>query len=1178
METKNLIYGIIFPFLFLLQFQKVKGNTAPIDTLWSKQQLNDSINSHLSQLFISNFNNDKKGESHKNKYVLFYNFGSPADLTSCTTPYFSIGPFQSSNVAIDVANSMIELADSLCHFNNNTLLTLNNSIEIKKYAIYYGFPENAGKTKLTSELSAQSAIIPFMEQIGAGENYSVFSNARQDIENKILLNQEIPLEVLNAEHRIITIGSLYYEISKPESEFQDVFTKTFYIKDDILTEQVFNRYIEYCNKSTPQIDPFLPFGGQLGTRVRGFINFFSNPNNFNLDFTACDIPAQSPIAQQVRSCYCNLPLNIKQKQGLYNLIRFVDNSAINQLVYNPYSTPGWSYFNFVTAFNCENPSTEFINTIFTEYVSSNTTQTLQEYILANKIVNISPEDVNPHAYLYWLSVATISDFEKLSVIDRISFIKIFKSQHSGGTYYLRFIKDEGSGEVSLTQIIYELLHNTPTSSSNVLVSTLTNNGDLLNWLFYKVCNDLFVGDDSEHKVIKAFNNILIKSQGGIGALNSKIIKGDFNNKGLVWQPAVWWWNTANNYNYRRMAGNVPFVNNEGKVSFSANLITSAGVPLFGEEYAETFPFLDPFEIIPVTKGSTYSWLTDDGGPLGGDCSNGVLDCTKVTYLPAISVVWYIEKLIESQQIAGLITSVEIASMFVGVGQLNALIKVTNASRALKIRRALAGFEVASTFTDLFVPGASAIALDNLSGWSDSEIAQFKSKFQKITGVVALTGGAAQISDAIIGIGKFRALKHKVSQLNEDEFFKVRDDIAKYLSTRPEDMGKVLTLLDITNTSVRALINNVGDYNRRLSFIAELADLPAHIRNNSKAAEVLENILNGADDALVDDIVKLYGELPPLRRQKLFEDIEASNMADDFIQNRRLIESYMVFSDEISGTTKFLRDRNSILTLFDKLNNPLLAAKVGGVAELRIALRQMVKRNKWLGCDACGAPSGYSAFFSKMPDFLDEAEHLIINFDITSTGDANKFYYWIRGFYENGNSFGENVLPIEHELHQTIHYLKGKGFTANTHVDALGANIGSTPKKTDLTMKPNNGAKYRELKSYKEGNGLQDVEDNVLTGLYATPLKNRPQFRSQFIDGYIKEIKSLSELEYIFESRKLGSGDITLLRTQFKDMIDTYRNSIWTNMTTELKIELMIIDADGLLDVSQSFVDQIVKTY
>lgn len=44
------------------------------------------------------------------------------------------------------------------------------------------------------------------------------------------------------------------------------------------------------------------------------------------------------------------------------------------------------------------------------------------------------------------------------------------------------------------------------------------------------------------------------------------------------------------------------------------------------------------------------------------------------------------------------------------------------------------------------------------------------------------------------------------------------------------------------------------------------------------------------------------------------------------------------------------------------------------------------------------------------------------------------------------------------------------------------------------------------------------------------------------------------------------------------MIDIYRNSIWANITPQLKAELMIDDADDILSVSQTIVYQIVKTY
>ncbi len=912
--ANSLKFKITSLFLF---FYFISFGSSLKDTLFSEKQLADSINSHLAQMFIQNYKNDKNGESYKNRYVLYYNYGKPVDLLSCTTPYIVVGPHEKPASVTNINAAIVEsgILDSLCDFNNN--VGGRNWAHIKHYAIYYGFPTSAGKTRLTETLASQSAIVPFMDQLGAKENFSSFSNASRDIENYIYATQKLPDEILNAEHRILTVQSLYSDAPMPDGKGikRIAKTKTYFVKDDILTDQVFRNYISFCHDSTKfeKPGPYFEYkgeyyddGGVLFQRIWGFIEFFENITNFNNDYNACtDIPATHTVAKAVRDCYCNQVNtifnnsgNINPKNGLYNFVSALDRMIANSGTYGPY-TP--TMYSFINEFNCANPSTHFINTIFTDFLNSNTSHSFNEYILKERITKdgLPASSVSLYASLLWLTMSTIPDFEKMSPTERVRYMAYLKHQNPNGLGSLYINRPEGEGTVSMTQVMQEFISNIQSQQKAAeFFQILTENGLLVRWIYDKICNNWVVGDASEHKVIKAFNDIFIKSQGGIGKLAEKTASGDFNEKGVVWQPAVWWWNGTGNFNYREILG-LPFVDDNGKVSFSARLITSSAPPLFGGMDINNYEFLDPFAVVPVIKGSTYSWLSDSNNGPGAICG-GALDCPKVTYLPAISMVWYIDKLTESQQIAGMVTAVEIASMFIGIGEIRALMKVADVARAVKIRRAIAGFTLASTAGDLFLPtGVQIVGMEGL-GWSATEAGKVKNQVQQVTSILALAGGGVQLADGIVGLAKFWSLRSKITGLamNGDEFAKVYDDIAAYINLYPTSQNKVLSLLNIDDPAVRQVIDGITDPKLKLQLIGELADLPQDIKKSDKAAKVLSKLLGNVNDE-ADDIAKLYAELPPLKKQKFFENLESGAMHAAFEADRDLLYAWKILDDGLS---------------------------------------------------------------------------------------------------------------------------------------------------------------------------------------------------------------------------------------------------------------------------------------
>ncbi|MCV6629602.1 MAG: hypothetical protein OIF50_07055, partial [Flavobacteriaceae bacterium] len=212
------------------------------------------------------------------------------------------------------------------------------------------------------------------------------------------------------------------------------------------------------------------------------------------------------------------------------------------------------------------------------------------------------------------------------------------------------------------------------------------------------------------------------------------------------------------------------------------------------------------------------------------------------------------------------------------------------------------------------------------------------------------------------------------------------------------------------------------------------------------------------------------------------------------------------------------------------------------------LQAILKNNSDLKCNACGNKG--RSYRSSMDEFLEEIDYFVANFDIRHSNKGKKLFQWAKGRRVDGKLIKNfQNLPIADELSQHLTYIKKQRFTGADIVD-FGKSIGRTKKRTDITM-ANPPPLYRELKSLKEGSdGLDDLAGDVMSGLNKNPLKYRKQFVDQFINGYLKEIGSLKDLEYIFEARKLGSNGAKFIKKQFKGLFLAKKEEIfeiiWNN--------------------------------
>ena len=209
------------------------------------------------------------------------------------------------------------------------------------------------------------------------------------------------------------------------------------------------------------------------------------------------------------------------------------------------------------------------------------------------------------------------------------------------------------------------------------------------------------------------------------------------------------------------------------------------------------------------------------------------------------------------------------------------------------------------------------------------------------------------------------------------------------------------------------------------------------------------------------------------------------------------------------------------------------------------LGDILRTNSNLRCNVCGNTG--IAYRSEMHQFLDEVDYFIANFNITTNRKGKRYFNMLQGKKLDGTAYNNINLPVFDELHQALTYLKNKQYSI-TQIEGFGLQLGNTGKYGDIT-KINCCPKHIELKSLKQGQGLDDGLD-VLSGLNATPLKNRTQFVDQFINGYLKKINTLDELNYVFEIRKLSANGETFIKNQFKELFiakaEDMFEVIWAN--------------------------------
>lgn len=1067
------------------------------------EKISDDVAHQFKQLLEYNHQNDLKGESHKNKYVLNYVAGQPFLAATSGVDFIQQHTFNSQTWTFPWPDSdndgTFDLEADLCDFNINT--TGKNLFNIRKYAILFGLPTNALNTLLSSDLSSQSAIVPYMVGTNAEANKTLFLGVEALIENKIK-NDLDESALAGANEKIITVSS-YYVFKKPWSSqtYQDTRTRTFFIQTATLTQEIFNNYIAYSSAITGMLSTE-KFTGTLYKRIKGFVEFFENPISYNTDFDACALDFTHQKSRDVRDCYCSLATSLSKKQFLTNVCLFVDNNhfySTGGVFLNPNIQPG---------FNCTTPTTTWLNTIvpeFNTYETNNPGSDGVNWVLQAKIMTPTAANVKIESVLFWFATATELDFRNLSPSERFKLISICRNKFPGGT---SGINTDNGVQATMTRRIYETVYNgtfMDVQQVETFLTQLKGETGLVEWLFEKVADNWTTFESDEHQVVAAFNHITTYMNGGQPSLIENYLV-DWDNEGVTWKPTPWWWNFAGHYSYEN-----PQIDVNGKCTFTQRYIDGGPVAVYFTDtpWSET----DPFKLIPVGGAQDVTWATDcDNG------GNGVVGCGKIVWIPAASLVWYLEKLDDGQTFDAFVAAIEVALLAVGVGEFMVIMRVAGAaSNVLKARRVLYGFSLAADIADLALPNVTGFVAQ-ATGVDGLRANQIKQQIRKVTGVMAAVGGVGQITDMFIGLAKYRRVAKLVG--SETDVQKIMDDVANMLSQYPNYTSKICQKMDITNPAAISKIEGINSIPHRIAVMGAIRQTD-DIKNLVNANPSLVDFLKASlADGVVSDIHNLLLNLDDTKYLKLLQDLVDGSMINQFSSNLELLKGWKKCLDARPAGS-ISKDIEVITRVTNHINTPGFVAKfdIDGTDFYEKILKKYAGR-----CNACPPPAAGSVA-EGLPDmhvFLDALGDFTNKFgfptkkpgwddvvkEVSQTASKQDGAYHM---FKHLDQYNANAVErFEQNIAQNIGDLDEAAICAGCVYDA---------KLTDGT--------YLEYKSWQ----LTSMQTSVNKAINS-PASNNKFFNqfSQYLQSsvansfeYIFNINKMSEIQVKGEFRKLMAG-------------------------------------------------------
>jgi hypothetical protein len=310
--------------------------------------------------------------------------------------------------------------------------------------------------------------------------------------------------------------------------------------------------------------------------------------------------------------------------------------------------------------------------------------------------------------------------------------------------------------------------------------------------------------------------------------------------------------------------------------------------------------------------------------------------------------------------------------------------------------------------------------------------------------------------------------------------------------------------------------------------SEIKKIWAEADNASRLAKAQEIIDFGK--ALNPELTKKIAANPALKADLL----ASTDLLAKLDESPELVESWKIASDAFTSGSKFITD----IPTLDRISK--LAAE-GSAFRTKLgsnwseALDDILKTASDLKCSSCGNAGRIGR--SSMEQYLDDVDYFISNFTVSSGSKGEVFYNWMRG------ATNPTSGQLD-ELHQTIRDFAKRGIK-ESDVEGLGKQFPIGTNKYDLRRV---GDKYTEYKNkdfinYPLTAGSDDVD--------------------QFINGYLKNIKSIDDLEWKVGFDKLKSSwgtegnALTEMKKQWKSVFESKSDEIFNanpNLFNKLKLK------------------------
>lgn len=260
---------------------------------------------------------------------------------------------------------------------------------------------------------------------------------------------------------------------------------------------------------------------------------------------------------------------------------------------------------------------------------------------------------------------------------------------------------------------------------------------------------------------------------------------------------------------------------------------------------------------------------------------------------------------------------------------------------------------------------------------------------------------------------------------------------------------------------------------------------------------------GADERIMlvhpmDELTELVEKLATKLNNKelkhtLEEELSNKALKDALTKDNDLVNAWERMYKVLERTSQFTKDVSTLEKIAAlSREGSAFRNKLGN--QWSEVLDDILKNSTDLSCETC---TGGRVGRSSIGQFMGDAEYFITNFNVNPGGKGEVFYNWIRG--TTNPSSGQLD-----ELHQTLRDIARRGIK-ESEVIGLGKQFPTGTKKYDLRKI---GDKYTEYKN----------KDFV-----SSPLTKGSDDVDQFINGYLKNIKSLSDFEWKAGFDKLKSA-------------------------------------------------------